>query len=367
MFKHIDWLMICDYFKAYAICLTSLLSLYIVVDLFTHLDDFLPSQGSIGLQATLIRIVSYYGYRLPQFFDRLCEAITLLAAMFTVAMMQRNNEQLPLLSAGVSTHRLVTPVLICACLMLSLAVLNQEVFIPMVASKLTLNKDDPGGEKEISVRGNYEPNFIHIEGDFAVRATQTVRNFRCTIPESVAGNLIHISAQQGRYLPPDEEQPRGRWELTGCVPRDLEPIPDLLEVRDAGRYLLYTRLTDFEALVRQPSWFQFASTQRLYEELLRPESTRLAAIAVLFHNRLTRPLLGMILVFMGLSVILRDNTRNVIISAGLCLVLCAVFYVAIHTCKMLGDYEYLAPAFAAWLPVLLFGPFALALFDAIQT
>lgn len=366
MITQIDRLMIRGYFKSYAICLISLLTLYVVVDMFTNLDDFV-SHHSAGLSAVLLRIVSYYGYRVPQFFDRLCEAIVLLAAMFTVAMMQRNNEQVPLLSAGISTHRIVTPVLLSACVMLTLTVLNQELIIPRIGHKLMLDKNDPDGDKETMVRGGYEPNLIHIEGERAHRKTQTVKNFRCTIPESLAGNLIHITALEAHYSPGDNDQHKGRWELTGCVPRDLEPITDVLEVRDAGRYYLHTRSIDFTTLVRDPKWFTLASTGQLYQELHKPESTRLAAIAVLFHTRLTRPLLGMVLLVMGLSVILRDQNRNVIISAGLCLVLCAVFFVAVHTCKMLGDNEYLTPAMAAWLPVILFGPFAVAMFDAVHT
>jgi lipopolysaccharide export system permease protein len=34
---------------------------------------------------------------------------------------------------------------------------------------------------------------------------------------------------------------------------------------------------------------------------------------------------------------------------------------------MLGENEYLTPALAAWLPILLFAPFAVVQFDAIQT
>lgn len=366
MFTQIDRLMIRGYFKSYAICLISLLTLYVVVDMFTNLDDFVH-QNSSGLQVVLVRIVSYYGYRVPQFFDRLCEAIVLLAAMFTVALMQRNNEQVPLLSAGVSTQRIVAPVLLCACFMLTLTVINQEFIIPQIGYKIMLDRNDPDGDRDLLVRGGYEPNLIHVEGERAARKTQTVKNFRCTIPESLAGNLIHISAAEARYNPGDGEHPRGRWELTGCTPRDLDPIPEILEVRDAGRYFLYTRTIDFEKLVRDPKWFTLASTYQLYQELHRPESTRLAAIAVLFHTRLTRPLLGMVLMVMGLSVILRDQNRNVIISAGMCLVLCAVFFVAVHACKMLGDNEFITPALAAWLPVMAFGPFAVAMFDAVHT
>src|SRR6516165_1952163 len=89
---------------------------------------------------SLKHILAYYSVKVTQIFDRLCEAIVLLAAVFTVALMQRNNEQVPLLSAGISTRRIVTPVLLCAFAMLSLAGLSQEVLIPRIAERLGLER-----------------------------------------------------------------------------------------------------------------------------------------------------------------------------------------------------------------------------------
>jgi lipopolysaccharide export system permease protein len=366
MVKQIDRLMIQGYFKAYFVCLVSLLSLYIVVDLFTNLDDFIHNNSDNGLANVLTRIGSYYGFRLPQFFDRLCEAIVLLAGMFTVAMMQRNNEQLPLLSAGVSTHRIVAPIIGCACFMMTLTTLNQELVIPRIRHQLSLERSDPEGMREVNVFGRFDPNLIHIEGERGVRLERVVKNFRATIPETIDGNLYHICAKEAKYIEGDQPH-KGIWMLTGCTPTKLDPIPGILDVKDEGRYLLHTRNVDFEALTRDHKWFQLVSTWQLYQELQRPDSTRLAMIAVLFHTRLTRPLLGMVLVVMGLSVILRDQTRNVIISSGMCLVLCAMFFAGLYTCKMLGDSEYISPALAAWMPVLGFGPFAIVMFDAVQT
>src|SRR5581483_8572109 len=131
MLTLIDRQMVRSYFKAYIVCLTSLLSLYIVVDMFTNLDDFARTDDKAVFEIVR-RITVYYGYRISQIFDRLCEAILLLSAMFTVAWMQRNNEQVPLLSAGVSTQRIIRPVLFCATVMLSLTVLNQELLIPSI-------------------------------------------------------------------------------------------------------------------------------------------------------------------------------------------------------------------------------------------
>src|SRR5262249_26320271 len=159
------------------------------VDLFTHLDDFFHG-NSRGLLVVCKRVGLYYAYRVPQLFDRLCEAIALLAAVFTVAMMQRNNEHLPMLAAGVPTQRIVAPIRCCAFFMLGLQVANQELLIPRIAAKLNQDRSDPDGDKEILAKSGYEQNDVQLEGDRAIRSKRTVKPLRITIPESIDGNLI---------------------------------------------------------------------------------------------------------------------------------------------------------------------------------
>jgi lipopolysaccharide export system permease protein len=366
MIKLIDRLMIRGYFKAYLVCLTSLLSLYVVVDLFTNLDDFTHRGG--GLLASLQHIGAYYSVKITQIFDRLCEAIVLLAAVFTVAMMQRNNEQIPLLSAGVSTRRIVTPVLFCACLMLMLAIVNQELVIPRLSERLLYDKDDPTGAKEIhGLHGQYDHNgAIHVMGETASRQEMMVSKFEVSLLEPFFPSLLNLTAEKAYYTPLGHR--RGKWELIGVNRPDLDlRIDGILEPVDKGRYTLYVKDADFEALTRNPQWFQLASTWQLHEELERPESGRQSQMAVLFHMRLTRPILGILLVFLGMAVILRDQNRNVIISSGMCLVVCGIFFGINYSCKMLGDGDYLSPALAAWMPVLISGPFCLVMFDAVHT
>ena len=70
---------------------------------------------------------------------------------------------------------------------------------------------------------------------------------------------------------------------------------------------------------------------------------------------------------MGLSVILRDQNRNVFINVGQCLLLCVTFFLSSSACKFLGDHGDFAPMVAAWLPVLIFGPLSFVMFDAVHT
>lgn len=367
MIPILDRQMILAYIKAYLICLISLLSLYIVVDLFTNIEDF--TQGQRGLLPILQQIGKYYGFKVTQIFDRLSEAIALLAAMFTVAWMQRNNELIPLLSAGVSTQRVVRPVLVSACGMLFIAVANQELLIPHIGYALFTEKNDPDGQKQVSCPWAYLPNGIHIDGATATRKDKTIQNFSCTIPEGISSGVLHLCAKEARWLPKGPGHFGGGWLMTETDPPELENWKnvEILEPIDSGKYFLRTPDYDFDALTRGKNWFIVASTYQLYEEMRRPDSSRLSAMAVLFHMRLTRPIMGMLLVLLGLSVILRDQNRNVFISAGLCLIMCAVFFGACFACKYLGDHDFLSPALAAWLPVLFFGPLGFVLFDAVHT
>lgn len=364
----LDRQMIYNYVKSYAVCLVSLLGLFIVVDLFTNLDDF--TQHRKGMFATLRHIQLYYANMTPRIFDRLCEAIALLAAMFTVAMMQRNNELLPLLSAGVSTRRVVTPVLLSACAMLGLSVANQELILPRIDVFLVENRSNFEGDKEVEVKGIYDVNGVHISGKAAVKKTQTVMKFFCMIPPKPGrDSLTTLQAETAEYIPPGPDPHRsGGWLLSRTTPATLEGWTgtDIVESIDPGRYFLHSDV-DFQNAIRSKNWSSFMTTWQLVQEMDRPGNVQQAGLAVVFHMRLTRVILGMVLVFMGLGVILRDQTRNIFISAGMCLVLCALFFAACITCQYLGNNEHLAPALSAWLPVFIFGPLAFVMFDAVHT
>src|SRR5262249_30195105 len=150
----------------------------------------------------LKHIGTYYGYRVSQIFDLLSEAIVLLAAVFTVAWMQRNNELLPLLSAGVSTRRVVMPVICSAGIMLSLTTLNGELILPRIGNQLMNPRDDAEGDKLIDVQAAYDRNGIHIEGTTATRRSGVIKPCYITVPIGVARNPFKLQATEARYVPP---------------------------------------------------------------------------------------------------------------------------------------------------------------------
>src|SRR3954453_10167537 len=149
------------YFKSYVICFTALVGLYIVIDAFSNFDEFSKrAEGAVEMFSIMGR---FYLVHMSQFYDRLCGVIVMMAAIFTVTWMQKNNELIAMLSAGVSTQRVIRPVLISAVIVSLFAVANQELLIPALARELLLDHRDDGTGK-VKVVSRYDANKILIHG-----------------------------------------------------------------------------------------------------------------------------------------------------------------------------------------------------------
>jgi lipopolysaccharide export system permease protein len=356
-----------NYFRNYLIVFVCMMTLFVIVDLFMNLNDFANNKNGFG--SVVVHIVGYYSVQITQIFNILSEAITLLAAAFTVAWMQRSNELLPQLSAGISTQRVIRPILIGCVITSALGPLNTEIVIPQLADRLTVPRDDPQRVKATHVRGSFDPTTKeHFIGNEAFRNELKVMQFEYTSNAESSSGLVHLTAAEAVYVPPSNERLSGGWRLYNAKPEtlDKEPPENIIPIVP-GQYFLKTNEIDFDAITRRTTWYVYAPTSKLWELLQKPDSGRQSPIAVLFHMRLTKPIAGLLMVFLGLAVILRDQNRHVFISAGYCLIVLAIFYISTLGAKYLGDHDILPPPLAAWLPVMFFGPVTLAQFDAIHT
>ncbi|MFO0890183.1 MAG: LptF/LptG family permease [Isosphaeraceae bacterium] len=188
------------FIKAYFICYVSLVGLWIVIDAFSNVDEFMKrAEGG-----ELLRIMGqYYLVHQAQYFDMLGGVISMMAAIFTVTWMQRNNEQLAMLAAGISTHRAIRPVLVSAVLVSLLAVANQEVIIPRYADEIQKSHDDDGVRK-VQVPSRYDSRGVMITRE-ADRVSRTIINrFNTTLPPQIFGGIHEIEGRQATYIPPDD-------------------------------------------------------------------------------------------------------------------------------------------------------------------
>ncbi len=229
------------FIKAYVICYVSLVGLYIIIDAFSNLDEFAKRADT---SVELFRIMSrYYLVHQSEIFDRLCGVIGMMAAIFTVTWMQRNNEHLAMLAAGISTHRAIVPVLISSVVVSTFAIGNQEVVMPYLGEELSRSHQDDGLQRVNVVSTRYDERKIMLLGKSADRATRTITKFDVTIPPEVLGRFYVIVGTQATYIPPDHPTAplKGGWLIREAR---MDPPMDEQMMRDSEGLL--TRVVDLD-------------------------------------------------------------------------------------------------------------------------
>jgi lipopolysaccharide export system permease protein len=389
------------FIKAYFICFTALVGLYVVIDAFANIDEF----SEVATGAELFKVMGrYYLVHMSSYYNQLCGVISMMAAIFTVTWMQKNNELLAMLSAGISTQRVIRPVLISAVIVSALAVANQEFIIPAVAEELQKPPDDDGNRK-LKVSSKQDSNDLMIHGAYAYRAQRTIIPFNLIFLEDRFGAQLTVFASQGTYIPENDRRcpHKGGWILRNVqfTPPDaplteqmrkvfveitadqlakyprpmippidegpkgakIEPVP----ITPGPTYFLRTDAT-FTAVSRNAQWYQYASTYDLTRALNDPISaSQKVEIAVFLHGRMVRPFMSLCLMIVSLPLVLGGEGRNMFINLGLSLAASGVFYGLTFMCQYLGANYVLSPEMSAWLPLFIFATVGVARWDRIRT
>lgn len=145
MVKILDRYLLKAFFLNYVLSLFVMISMYVVLDLSINMDEF--TEDAKAPHRMIADIVNYYTYNLPFYFSQLSGVITLVAACFTLARLQRLNEVTAVLASGTSLYRLAAPVVAAGLLMNALLVLDYEFLLPEVAPKLARERDDVEGAR----------------------------------------------------------------------------------------------------------------------------------------------------------------------------------------------------------------------------
>jgi lipopolysaccharide export system permease protein len=118
----------------------------------------------------------------------------------------------------------------------------------------------------------------------------------------------------------------------------------------------------FEQLASGDAWWQYSSSPELILALRNRSLNASAKVRVGLHGRLVQPFLDVTLLLLGLPLVLRRGDRNVFLAIGLAAVLVAGFMLVVTAFEYLGaNYTLISPSLAAWAPLMIFVPIAVAM------
>ncbi|MCG8586869.1 MAG: LptF/LptG family permease [Pirellulales bacterium] len=377
----IDKYLLKQFLKSFTICFLSLAGLFVVIDLFANLDEFLAAGEKQGGTAAMIG--QYYSYRTLMFFDRTVGILTLLSAMFTMAWLQRHSEMTALMAAGVSKGRIIRTIVVAAGVISLGAAASRELVIPSIRHHLAINAKDlkSGVAKDIRPRFDHATDVL-LGGKKAYPREHRIEEptFHLKPPlDRYGGRLV---ADEAIYESPSEDRPGGyrlrRLQRPKALARGASAFeslsvadqPILLMPSDTpwlneDEVFLVSDVT-LEQLIGGEHWKQYSSTAELIDGLSVPGLDFGADVRVAIHSRVLNPVLDMTLLFLGLPLVLRKRDRGVILAVGMAGLVVAGYYVVVLACQQMGNASLIDPALASWLPLMIFVPIAVWMSESIR-
>jgi lipopolysaccharide export system permease protein len=365
------------FLRTLLVCFVSAAGLFVVIDVFTHLEEFITLGERHGGMASVM--LQYYGPRVALVFDRTGAFLILLAAMFTIAWLHRSNELTALFAAGISPRRIARPLIGAAVVVTAVAAVNRELLIPAHRDRLSRNAQDWLGTKARPLFPRRDQRTeILLNGESSFPAEQRIARPHFSFDEPMASFGRHVTAENAYYHAGAADRPGGYLFHGVTEPEGIAELPTLAI---AGRAAILTPRdcpwlesdqcfvvseVDFEQIAGGAGWRQFSSVRQLLAGVRNPSLEFGADVRVEIHSRLVRPLLDLTLLFLGLPLAFLADHRNVFLAAGKGVLLALGFLVVVLIFQGMGAAYWIRPALAAWAPLMFLIPLAVYLNDPLK-
>jgi lipopolysaccharide export system permease protein len=335
-------------------------------------DESGGKSGTASAMEILGDMVDYYSYQLLVIFQQVSGAIPTLAAGFTMVRMTRHHELTAMLASGVSLYRVAAPIILVSMGIAGVHVLNQEFVLsqPTIIEKLLRKHDEVN---QVVTRTD--------RLDFVVDSDGSLINARDYDPvkkqmkdvfiiqrDKNGSPLRHWYADTATWeVPPgkiDEE-----WVMRGVISSDDQGSPDRRD-QFAGKIPMLAYKTNMSPdqldLIFQKKAVDYLSSAQVHKLIEYSPEINKPMLYKIMHLRFTQPLMNLIMLLIGIPFLLTREPNRLVINMFYSTAVSGIVFIGTFVIFQMGGTQ-LDPLLAAWLPVLIFGPFALVMLDLIHT
>lgn len=369
----IDRYILWTFAKVVLVAYVSLAGLFLVIDFMNQLDELL-GYAKTQPGGLLPVLGDYYTPRLLVLFDQVAGLLAMVAAMLTIALLQRHQELTALMAAGISKVRISLALFVGTLAVSGLGMANRELLLPKMRDRLAYNAQDLSGQLGRTLTPRYDNYTLFMfSGAKAYPKLRKIESPQVRLTSEFAAWGPKIQSSEAFYVPAGEGRPAGYLFKNVSLPADLgttasaslEDAPVLLSPHDTpwlkpNECFVVSDLS-FEQLTGKTSFRRYLSTPDLLGGLGNRSLDFGSDVKVIVHHRFLTPLLDVTLFLLGLPLVLRWENRNIFIAAGMCSLVVATFLLVTTASHAAGANYLLRPALAAWLPLVIFAPAAYSL------
>ena len=362
------------FLHVFGILLVTTYGLYIVIDGFSNLDEFQKNGAEESTVALVKTMAVHYRNQAFVFFDTVGPMAAVIAAVMSIALLQRNGELNPILSARVPTYRLVIPLLIGSGVVSLLLTINQEVIFPQIAAELQADRsegDDRGQQAEPAYDRH---SHVLIAGSEVIITRREMRRAQFVLPvPEIASTLTTLRADSAFYFEAAKGRPSG-WLLENPTPR-FDDIPLTAEgvkyVRpiENSNDLFVVSEVSVDQICNRSGSFRYLSTKQLLDRIRNPAigASSIRRQVLHLHERMTRPINHLIGILLAIPVVVRKESYGLIMNVAMSIAVLAVAFAVTQACLYLGSTNIISAEAAVWLPLIACGTASAWMSGMVQT
>jgi lipopolysaccharide export system permease protein len=327
-----------------------------MIILFTELFDILPEITKRNIN--FFTWILYLLYKLPFVSFLVAPVGVLLGTISCFSLLLRYGEITAMKASGVTSYRIISPVLIVAFFISIISMVCNETIIPIANSNAKYIKYSKIYGKNIQQKKNYNISFRTGKNMF-VNIKITYNN--CKIMEGIEIKEYHadknistrIDAKYAKWV-------NNQWWLFDGVIRKFAVDKQLIVEQSFTKKkmnIIETPEDIYTIIIAKEKETENMNMRELkqYIQLLRRCGNRFEDKLVEFYLKTSFPFANFLMSLLGASISLWYPKGNITASFGISIIISFIYWEIIGIGRALGHAGILSPFLAAWLPNIIFG------------
>ncbi len=333
--------------KYFCVVLVSVVGIYVAVDFFGKIDDFLEAKLPIS------RALVFFGLRVPFIVSQITPVGLLLGVLIVFGLMVNNNEIVALKSSGVSIFYVFKPILVVGLIFTGFLFFFSEVLVPITIGRANkiwyseVKKESAvtSREKNIWIKGNQ--SISHIT--YFKPSDETIFGITLSYFDQDFVLIKRIDAEEGVYT-------GGGWDLFNVVEQEI--VKDDRSYRVTYRKKSQLNLEfvpeDLKMVAKKCEEMNYSELSA-YIQGVEQEGYDATAYRVDLNAKIAFPLVCVIMAIVGSSLAFWRKKKEGLAGNIFCGLGMAFLYWTLYSfCLSLGYGGILPPVIAAWLANMIF-------------
>lgn len=329
----------------YLCALLTFVALYLIVDLFTNSDEWIRAKMSAST------ITSYYLNYVPNILVMVNPVALLLATLFGLGKLSKNNELTAIVASGISPYRTLLPLVFIAFLVSLLSLLVNEAVVPTTARRANeIKRMRKAGSSDL--QHIYKDIQLYGESGnmFFIKSFDSRRNMvkgLQILKYSKGGSMeLRVDAEEAKWSD-------GRWVLgNGFLRRYDEKGNFTGEPQSLTELDIPETPEDFSAGEVRCEELSFQALQQ-YIETLAGRGFKPRRELVELHSKVSLPLANLVILLTGIPFALRTRRRGIVTGFGKAIGIGFIYLAFFRLGQFLGR-GILLPVVGAWLANIIF-------------